>query len=122
MHELSLCGAIIDTVGEHAAGRPVRRIRLRIGHYRQVVPTTLQHCWTMRTAGTPFEDCELQVDHVPAVVRCRPCGATTTLDDPILRCGSCAGRDVELTSGDEFLIESIDVGPADAVATGGEAG
>lgn len=109
MHELSICGAIVDTVTEHAGGRPVNRVRLQIGHLRQVVPETLRFCWSARTEGTPFEGCELEIDHVPAVVTCNACKARTTLDDPVLRCGTCGSLDVALQSGEEFLIESIDV-------------
>lgn len=109
MHELSLCGAIMDTVSEHADGRSVRTVNLRIGHFRQVVPDTLQFCWQARTAGTDFEGCELRVDYVPATVRCDRCGTTTTLAHPILQCGSCDSTDVVLKTGEEFVIESVDL-------------
>ena len=42
MHELSLCMAIARTATDHANGRPVDRVFVRIGHFRQVVPDTLQ--------------------------------------------------------------------------------
>ncbi len=99
----------METVAGHADGRPVRSVNLTIGHFRQVVPDTLQFCWQARTAGTDFEGCELHVDHVPATVSCRQCGATTTLAHPILRCGSCQSIDVVLKSGEEFVIESFDL-------------
>ena len=52
MHELSLCNAIAATVTEHAAGRPIRSVRLQIGAFRQVVPDTLRFCWSARIANT----------------------------------------------------------------------
>lgn len=110
MHELSLCGAIVDTVSEHAEGRPVTRVRLQVGHFRQVVPETLQFCWEARVAGTALQGCVLDVEHVPATVECSGCGATTTLAHPVLRCGRCESTAVTLITGEEFLIESIDVG------------
>ena len=109
MHELSICRAIARSADARAGGRPVRRINVRIGHLRQVVPDTLQWCWNVHSQGTAIEGCELHVDYVPAVVHCRRCGADTELTFPALRCGSCDGIDVELVSGEEFLIESIDV-------------
>ena len=112
MHELSLCGAIIDTVEEHAGGRPVRCVRLRIGHFRQVVPEAMGHAWALRTSGSTLDGSVLEIDHVAPVIDCRACGASTTLDQPRLRCGACGGREVTLVSGDEFLVESIDVEPA----------
>jgi len=109
MHELSICSAIAQTAMDHAGGRTVRRVRLRVGHFRQVVPDTLTYCWDLQTRGGPLDGCVLDVDHVPAVVVCRPCGASTPLAHPILVCGTCQSREVELVSGEEFLIESIDV-------------
>lgn len=119
MHELSLCEAVAATVRRHAGDRPVRRVRLRIGHFRQVVPDTLAWCWEMQTKDGPLDGCVLDVEDVPTVIRCRTCGAGTTLDVPILLCGSCDGADVEMVSGEELRIESIDVGELDA-ATGGD--
>lgn len=109
MHELSICQAICDTVDQRAAGRPVRRVDVRIGHLRQVVPDSLQLAWEMLTAGTDLGGCRLVIEHVPAVVRCRTCGVDTTLEWPVLACAACEGRDVELQSGDELQIASIDV-------------
>ena len=112
MHELSLCRAIAETAIDHASGRPIERIKLRVGHFRQVVPDTLQFCWDMQTDGTDLDGCVLEVEHIPAVVECSDCGASTTLEHPVVRCGGCGGNNAKLISGDEFLIESIDVAPA----------
>ncbi len=109
MHELALCGAIAESVRRHATDRQVARIHLRIGRYRQVVPETLAWCWQLQTEDGPLAGSLLEVISVPAVVRCRSCAAETVLVDPILLCGSCDGADVELISGEEFEIVSIDV-------------
>ena len=109
MHELSVCQAIADTVAGHAAGRRVRRVNVRIGHLRQVVPDSLMFAWEVLTEGTDLAGCELSVDDVPAVVECAACGETTTLEWPVPVCGRCGAIDVALRSGEEFLIESMDV-------------
>ena len=111
MHELSLCQAIAETALDHAEGRAVTRISLQVGHFRQVVPETLQSCWQMRRADGPMANCVLDVDYVPATVDCHDCSETTRLEEPLLRCDDCVSTDVVLMSGDEFLILSIDVGP-----------
>jgi hydrogenase nickel incorporation protein HypA/HybF len=116
VHELSICDAIARTVADHAAGRPVRSVTVRIGHLRQVVPETLMFSWEMVTRTTVLDGARLRVEHVPAVVACAACGAVTTLDAPILACGTCCTRTVALRSGDEMLVTSIEVGRADAVA------
>lgn len=109
MHELSLCQAIVQTVDARAGERPVRRVDVRIGHLRQVVPDALLFSWEMLTDATNLEGCELAIEHVPAVVHCRSCGDRTKLTCPILACSACEGLDVDLVSGNEFQLASIDV-------------
>ena len=110
MHELSLCSAIADTVTEHADGRPILCVRVRVGHFRQVVPTTLAYCWELHTRDSPLDGAVLEIDHVPAVIACRACGHQTTLQLPVFRCDGCGGNEVDLVSGEEFMIDSIDLG------------
>jgi hydrogenase nickel incorporation protein HypA/HybF len=108
MHELALCQAIVDTVTQHAGGQRVDRVAVRIGHFRQVVPASLEFSWELLTDGTDLGGASLDIEHVPAVVECRACGRSTTLDFPILLCGYCESSDVTLVSGEEFLIATID--------------
>jgi len=112
MHEIAVCEAIAGTVRERARDRSPASVRVRIGHLRQVVPDSLLFSWEMVTAGTDLEGCALVVDYVPAVVVCADCGARTTLEIPVLGCGSCNGSDVELVSGNEFDLASFDVAAA----------
>jgi hydrogenase nickel incorporation protein HypA/HybF len=108
MHELAMCEAIVDTVTQRADGRRVDRVQVRIGYFRQVVPDSLQFSWELLTEGTDLAGCALDIDHVPAIVECRSCGSRTTLHMPILLCSACDGSDVDLLTGEEFLIASID--------------
>ena len=109
MHELSLCHAIAGIVDEHAAGRPVERVQVRIGAFRQVVPETLVFCWDLVTDGTALAACTLEVDAVPAAVDCARCGAHSVLELPVLRCASCDSPEVTLVSGEEFLVTSLEL-------------
>ncbi len=114
MHELSLCNAIATTVTDHCAGKQVNVVRLQVGHFRQVVPDTMHFCWTNTVLGGPLDGARLDIIAVPAVVVCGDCRGATTLDEPILRCAGCDSINVDLVSGEEFLIESIDVTDAQA--------
>lgn len=110
MHELSICGSIADIVTRHAAGRNVRVINLRVGQLRQVVPDTLTYCWGLVSADTPLAGSLISVESVPARVRCRSCGAVTDIGDlPVFACGGCGGIEVEIVSGEEFLITSLEL-------------
>ena len=52
VHELSLSGAIVNTVVKHAAGRRVTVVSLRVGRLRQVVPDTLEFYFGFVAQGT----------------------------------------------------------------------
>jgi hydrogenase nickel incorporation protein HypA/HybF len=108
VHELSICTSIASIVEQHAAGRTVERVRLRVGEMRQIVPQTLCYSWEIVVEGTPLAGSRLEVDHVPAVIACATCGADTTLDRPVLRC-PCGSTDVTLTSGQELLVTSLEL-------------
>jgi hydrogenase nickel incorporation protein HypA/HybF len=109
VHELSICTAIAKIAHQAAAGRPVERVRVDIGHLRQVVPDTLRHSWEMVVFGTPLDSVPLEVREVAAVIECRTCFSRTTLDDPIFRCGACGSTETFVVSGDELLVTSLDL-------------
>jgi hydrogenase nickel incorporation protein HypA/HybF len=109
VHELSLCDAIVGTTMKHADGRAVKKVTVRIGHLRQVVPDALQFGWELLTESTDLKGAELVIEQVPATVSCNECAAETTLDMPIFVCGVCGSFEVKLLTGEEFLIVSMDV-------------
>ena len=109
VHELSICTSIAKIATEAAAGRPVERVRVDVGHLRQVVPDTLRHSWEMVVFDTSLDGAELEVREIPAVIECGCCGSQTRLDEPIFRCGTCASTDTKVVSGDELFVTSLDV-------------
>ncbi len=110
MHELSLCGSIANIVGRHAAGRPVSVIHMRIGQLRQVVSDTLVYCWDLVSEGTPLAGSRIDVEVIPARIRCRACDGVTEVGDiPVFACRGCGGIDAEVISGEEFLITSLEL-------------
>ena len=108
MHELSICASIARVVTEHAEGRRVERVHLDVGHLRQVVPDTLEFSWEIVVSDTDLEGSTLEVNHIPVVLVCRACGASTTVNDPVFRC-TCGSTEVDVTSGQELLVTSLDL-------------
>lgn len=111
MHELSICRAITDIVGRHADGAAVRTVRLRVGELRQIVPDTLTYCWGLVTEGSELASATLEIERVPAAVRCRACDHEHVLTAPVFTCPRCGG-DVTIVSGAEFLITSLELAEA----------
>ncbi|MDN5857000.1 MAG: hydrogenase maturation nickel metallochaperone HypA [Pseudonocardia sp.] len=109
MHELSICQSITRLVEHHAGGRTVRVVRLRVGALRQIVPDTLTYCWGLVTQGSDLASATLEIERVPAAIRCARCDHVHVLTEPVLTCPACQGREIEIVSGDEFLITSLDL-------------
>jgi hydrogenase nickel incorporation protein HypA/HybF len=117
MHELSIAEAVADIALRHADGRPVQVVELKIGHLRQVVPSALEFAFELVADGTLLEGAELRMEEVPAEGVCRTCGAATPLPEFPLCCRDCGGFDVEVTRGEELLVDSLEL--QDTLATSG---
>ncbi len=108
MHELSIASALVATVEKHADGRPVAVVNLRVGTMRQVVPDSLEFYFDFVTKGTVCDGARLDIEVVPARLRCDECGDEWRLDEPLFRCG-CGSTEVEIVAGNELEVESIEI-------------
>jgi hydrogenase nickel incorporation protein HypA/HybF len=110
VHELSLCEAIAGVAKTHAEGRHVDVVRVRIGALRQVVPESLSFCWTLVRDAENMPDAELEFECITAEVRCRACCQRSEITSAwSIWCPRCDSADVEVLSGNEFLVTSLDV-------------
>jgi hydrogenase nickel incorporation protein HypA/HybF len=119
MHELAVAQAIVAAAERHAGGRPVSVVRVRVGRLRQVVPEYLSFYFEVASKETVCEGAELESERVPSLLRCSDCGAkwdpaptpARSGDELIVRfrCPECESADHRVVSGDELVVESIDV-------------
>lgn len=119
MHELAIAQAIVAAAERHAEGRPVTIVRVGVGRLRQVVPEYLDFYFEVAARETLCEGASLEWERIPSLLRCGACGAEwdpappPAPDQPSLivgfRCPECGSGDHAVVSGDELLVESIDV-------------
>ena len=109
MHELSIAAAVVDVVERHAAGRRVSGVELQVGHLRQVVPGSLLFAFELLTQNTPLQGAQLHINHVAPRVRCTRCGAASQRSQLPLDCARCGSLEVELTAGEELLVEALEL-------------
>lgn len=107
MHELSIADAILRIALDHAEGRRVESVEVKIGHLRQVVPDALAFAWTLISDGTPAQGAELLLEEVPAAGVCRACGVESELPAFPLACMRCGSVDLELVRGEELLVDAL---------------
>ena len=118
MHELSLSGAIVNTVVKHADGRPVSVVSLRIGALRQVVPDTLEFYFDFVSKGTVCEGARLEQELIPGAAALRELRARVGDRHADLHVPGLRRRpgSVEVASGEEFEVESIEVEETECIA------
>ena len=67
MHELGLAQSIFDIVRTHVPvdnGPAVRAVHIRVGDTAGVLVESLEFCFGVTVAGTPYESAVLTVDRV----------------------------------------------------------
>lgn len=112
MHEFSVTQSILDIAlrhAEEAGATQITHISLVIGQLSSFVDDSIQFYWDMASAGTIAVGATLHFRRVPAQLRCKDCGQVYTLDGNDTTCAACGSVRIEVISGDEFYIESIDI-------------
>jgi hydrogenase nickel incorporation protein HypA/HybF len=119
VHELSIADQVVRIASDHARGRRVTKVELRVGHLRQVVPSALVFAFELVARGTPAEGAELEIAGVAAAGRCRACGAHSTWAGFPLACSECGSLDVEVVAGEELVVDAVEL--EEALVTSGRA-
>jgi hydrogenase nickel incorporation protein HypA/HybF len=111
VHEFGIAEAVLATVLRRAAGRPVRRVRLRAGIRHGIDPDSMAQAFRFVAEGTGAQGAALDLVTVPARIACRSCGRSAATCDPLARCPACGGEAVDVTGGDELVLESLTYRP-----------
>jgi hydrogenase nickel incorporation protein HypA/HybF len=113
MHEMGIALQIIDIAAasipaDMRAGR-VERVNLKIGRLSAVVPDSLRFCFEIASKDTRLAGAELSIEEIPVVARCRECDARWTIAEPVFVCKACNSGSLEILSGRELDIVSIEI-------------
>jgi hydrogenase nickel incorporation protein HypA/HybF len=121
MHELSVCLSLLREVeriaGEHRAGR-VTKIVVTVGPLSGVEPDLLRNAYPLAVAGTVAEHAEFVIAVSEIVVRCSQCGTESRARPNRLLCGECGDYRTNLVSGDEMVLQSVELDDVDSTTAG----
>ena len=123
MHELAICQALLAQVSELAADRQavgVTGIHVGIGPLSGVEADLLQDAFPIAAAGTLARAASLHLRRTRVRVRCEECGAETAVVANRLLCGKCAAWRTTLISGDELILERVELETASQEVAKGE--
>jgi hydrogenase nickel incorporation protein HypA/HybF len=117
MHEMGIAIQIAEiataSIPADMKDLKVERVNLRVGKFAAVVPSSLKFCFDIVSKDTPLAGSELHIEEIPVVVSCRDCHEQWTIDEPAFQCQKCQGTSIDIVSGRELDIESIEIAEED---------
>ncbi|MDF2571172.1 MAG: hybF [Sporomusa sp.] len=112
MHELAIAQGILDialnTAVSHGAGK-VTGIKVLTGEMTGVVPEALQFGFAALAEGTIAAGACLTICSMPLIGCCRDCGCERQVDKYRFVCSTCESYAIEIISGRELKVESVEV-------------
>lgn len=109
MHELGIVFEIVRQVTEAMEGEEgvVKQIILDVGEMSGVVPRYLTECFPAAVDGTALEKTELDINEIPANVRCKSCKKIYHLPSHLEACPFCGELHKVMISGSDLVIKEI---------------
>jgi len=122
MHEMGIALQIIDiataSIPPDMQSARVERVNLKIGRLAAVVADSLRFCFEIVAKDTPLAGAELAIEETPVVARCKACDARWTIAEPVFTCQACQSGALEILSGRELDIVSIEIASEERHDTG----
>ena len=113
MHEIGITKNMFEIVLKEATkvgARKVRKINLIIGEMTGVMGESMRFYFDFLSKGTIVEGAEVTIRMVPPMVLCRNCNMTSKLERKTQwTCPHCQDNRLQLISGKELIVKSIDV-------------
>jgi hydrogenase nickel incorporation protein HypA/HybF len=112
MHELSVSENILDIAIRHAERAEATKINdlyLVIGDLSSIIDDSVQFYWDIITKDTIAEESTLHFKRIHTVLECKKCNQKYQPNGKDLACPSCGGVQINIVSGNEFYLESINV-------------
>ena len=113
MHELQIAQSIVkiteDEVRQSGLTQSISAINLKIGKMHAVIQDSLRFSFdVLKRERAQLKQAELIISEIPVKIRCRTCHKTQLITEPIFICSDCSSTDIEIISGNELFIDSIE--------------
>ena len=114
MHEFSICKNLVDLLLAEVGKQPgdqvrVKTVRLIVGRYHQIVPENLEFAFEVLVRDTPAAGALLAMTFTPIVTECLDCRRRGEITPPLYVCAQCGGGRLEIVSGKEMILESMEI-------------
>jgi len=112
MHELSICQSLVSQLNDISSEYPnkvIVTVHLQIGPLSGVVPQLLRDAFPIASAGTAAANAVLEIHEGEIQVHCDRCGQDTVATSNRLVCSHCGDWQTMLVSGDELMLERVEL-------------
>jgi len=114
MHELQIATNIISIVEEEIckAGKTedVKYVYFIAGRMRAIIPETLQFSFDVqKKKHKQLENSKLLIEEIDIVIRCKDCENQQTINEPAFYCDNCNSTNIEIVTGNELYVDSIEL-------------
>jgi len=113
MHEMGIAMQVVEiataSIPEHLKNSRVQGVYLKIGKLSSVVPDSLRFCFDIVSKDSAIAGAVLYIEEIPVTARCKSCDNHWTINGPAFSCPRCNSGTIELTSGQELDISSIEL-------------
>jgi len=113
MHEMGIAMEIVEivksSIPEEMKDAKVEKVNLKVGKLSAIVVDSLEFCFNLVVKDSTLEGVELVIEEVPVVARCKECQHQWTVDDPVFTCEKCQSGAIDILSGRELDISSIEI-------------
>jgi hydrogenase nickel incorporation protein HypA/HybF len=111
MHEFGITKALVDLCNAEAEKNKltkIYKIHLKVGKFTGFSPDSISFYFEHLKTDTKCQDADIIFDEVPIRIKCTSCGHENTIEEPILVCPDCGKMTIEVISGREFFVASIE--------------
>lgn len=114
MHELTIAQNIISIVEDELKSRnchaSVKKVIFSAGRMNAIIPESLKFGFDVLKKNSPFlMQSELEITEIPIKIRCNNCGREMDISEPMFICDKCGSIDIEILSGKDMFVESIEL-------------
>jgi hydrogenase nickel incorporation protein HypA/HybF len=109
MRKFSLTQNLLNLALQNSDSKQILRVNLLIGPFSNEREESIQFYWKDLAKGSPGEGAELHFEHIPVEIKCLNCTGTFYLDEETFMCKFCYSERLQLLSGEDVRLESVEV-------------
>jgi len=111
MHEFSVTKSLIELCNQEAKKnglQKVSKIKIRLGKFTGFSADAIKFYFDYLSNDTRCAHAKLIFKEVPIYIKCSNCDYKGTIEEPIFFCPKCGKEQIEIISGREFYVESLE--------------